>query len=67
MIDWLRRAQELGMEAKWPSPDPIVQDPANFSVVQEQPYIYRLTYLGIEAQLRGRDIQFAYEVSHQNK
>jgi 2-hydroxychromene-2-carboxylate isomerase len=64
MIDWVRRAQELGMEAKWPSPDPIVQDLANFTIAEDQPLIYRLTYLGIEAELRGRGIQFAYEVSH---
>ena len=64
LIDWVRRAQELGLAAKWPSPDPIVQDTKSYTIAEEQPYIYRLTYLGIEAQLRGRGVQFAYEVSH---
>jgi 2-hydroxychromene-2-carboxylate isomerase len=64
MIDWVRRAQELGMAAHWPSPDPIVQDLSTFTIAAEQPLIYRLTYLGIEAQQRGSGIQFAYEVSH---
>ena len=64
LIDWVRRAEELGMAAKWPSPDPIVQDLKSFTIAAEQPHIYRLTFLGIEAQQRGRGVQFAYEVSH---
>jgi 2-hydroxychromene-2-carboxylate isomerase len=63
MHDWLRRAEMLGMPHKYPSPDPIVQDLKTFAIAQEQPHIYRLTYLGVEAQRRGRGIQFAAEVS----
>ncbi|UCH49411.1 MAG: DsbA family protein [Betaproteobacteria bacterium] len=63
MLDWLRRAEMLGMPHKYPSPDPIVQDLKTFAIADEQPYIYRLTYLGVEAQRRGRGIQFAAEVS----
>ncbi len=63
MIDWLRRAEMLGMPHRWPSPDPIVQDLKTYAIAPEQPYIYRLTYLGVEAQRRGRGIQFASEVS----
>ena len=62
-LDWPRRAEMLGMPHVWPSPDPIVQDLTTFAIAKEQPYIYRLTYLGVEAELRGRGVAFAYEVS----
>ncbi len=63
MMDWLRRAEMLGMPHQWPSPDPIVQDLKTYAIAQDQPYIYRLVYLGVEAQRRGRGINFAAEVS----
>lgn len=63
MMDWLRRAEMLGMPHRWPSPDPIVQDLKTYAIASDQPYIYRLTYLGVEAQRRGRGIAFAAEVS----
>ena len=62
-MDWVRRAQMLGMPHKWPSPDPIVQDLQTYRIAAEQPYIYRLTYLGVEAQRRGHGLAFAREVS----
>ena len=43
--------------------DPIVQDMKTYVIASEQPYIYRLTYLGVEAQRRDRGIQFAAEVA----
>ncbi|MEL6324453.1 MAG: DsbA family protein [Pseudomonadota bacterium] len=64
MVDMFRRAQFLGMNFSFPSPDPIVQDMATFEVADDQPYIYRLTGLGIEAQRRGKGIDLAYHVSH---
>ena len=62
-VDYPRRAELLGLPCSWPSPDPIVQDMETFAVAEEQPYIYRLTYLGVEAQRRGRGLPFAAEVS----
>ena len=62
-MDWVRRAEMLGMPHQWPSPDPIVQNLQTFQIAAEQPYIHRLTRLGIEAELRGRGIEFAREVS----
>ena len=62
-IDWLRRAEMLGMPNAWPSPDPIVQDFRTYEIAKDQPYIYRLTYLGVEAERRGRGLAFAHEVS----
>ncbi len=63
LIDWPRRAEMLGLPHAWPSPDPIVQDLETFRIAKEQPYIYRLSYLGVEAQRRNRGIFFAAEVS----
>lgn len=62
-IDWLRRAEMLGMPHAWPSPDPIVQDMQTFKIAAEQPYIHRLTWLGVEAENRGHGIEFARAVS----
>jgi 2-hydroxychromene-2-carboxylate isomerase len=64
MMDMVRRAAYLGMKFGRPSPDPIVQDMATFEVAAEQPYIYRLTGLGIEAARRGKGLEFAFHVSH---
>ena len=44
-LDWVRRAQMLGMAHRWPSPDPIVQDLRTYRIAAEQPYIHRLTRL----------------------
>ncbi|MCW8193822.1 2-hydroxychromene-2-carboxylate isomerase [Proteobacteria bacterium 005FR1] len=63
-MDWARRAEFLGMPNRWPRPDPIVQDLETLKVADDQPYIFRLSKLGVEAQRRGRGIEFAYEVSH---
>lgn len=52
--DAARRAEFLGMKYGFPSPDPIVQDMKTFEVAENQPYIFRLTGLGIEAARRGK-------------
>jgi 2-hydroxychromene-2-carboxylate isomerase len=61
--DWERRAEMLGLPHRWPSPDPVVQDLEQGIVPEEQPYIYRLSCLGVEAQRRGCGPQFVAEVS----
>jgi 2-hydroxychromene-2-carboxylate isomerase len=63
LMDWVRRADFLGMPNAWPSPDPIVQNIQTMEVASEQPYIYRLSSLGVEAQRQGRGIDFAAEVA----
>lgn len=63
MTDFPRRAEFLGMPFGLPSPDPIVQNMETFDVAEEQPYIYRLTGLGIEAARCGRGLELAYQVS----
>jgi 2-hydroxychromene-2-carboxylate isomerase len=61
--DTMRLAQFLAIDYGWPRPDPIVQDYATRQVAAEQPYIHRLTRLGVEAARRGRGLPFIAEVS----
>ena len=63
MIDFPRRCEMLGMACQWPSPDPIVQDLNSYKIAAEQPYIHWLCHLGVEANTRGRGVEFAYEIS----
>jgi 2-hydroxychromene-2-carboxylate isomerase len=64
VMDSFRRAEFLGLKINWPTPDPIVQDFETFEVADEQPHIYRITGLGVEAQRQGKGIDLAYHVSH---
>lgn len=63
LMDYPRRAEMLGLPQVWPNPDPVVQDLASFSIADDQPYIFRLTRLGVEAQRQGRGAAFAAAVS----
>lgn len=63
MRDTMRIAQFEGLDYGWPQPDPIVQDFSTREVAAEQPYIHRLTRLGVEAVERGRGLPFLDEVS----
>ncbi|MEO0437415.1 MAG: DsbA family protein [Pseudomonadota bacterium] len=64
VMDSIRRAEFLGLPFGWPNPDPIVQNFETLEVATEQPYIYRLSALGVEAQRQGKGIEFAAAVSH---
>ena len=61
--DTMRIAEYERIPYGWPRPDPIVQDFATREVAAEQPYIYRLTRLGVAAAERGRGLPFVAEVS----
>lgn len=61
--DTLRIAQMEGIPYGWPRPDPIVQDIARGVIAEEQPYIHRLTRLGVAAVERGRGLPFLHAVS----
>jgi 2-hydroxychromene-2-carboxylate isomerase len=63
MRDTARIAEHLAIPYGWPYPDPIVQDYATRKVAAEQPYIFRLSRLGVEAARRGRGLAFIAEVS----
>lgn len=63
LMDWERRAAFLGRPHVWPNPDPVVQNYETMAVSDEQPHIFRLSKLGVEAQRRGKGIAFAAAVS----
>lgn len=66
MIDVHRCAEFLGIPFKWPNPDPVRQyrgDDGRARTAEEQPYIHRLTRLGIVAAEQGKGIEFADEIS----
>ena len=60
--DCVRIAQMSGVPFAWPSPDPIVQDLQSYRIAAEQPYIHRLTRLGVAAERRGCGLAFIHEV-----
>ena len=62
--DTARIAQMLGLPYVWPRPDPVVHDYARRVVPTEQPYIHRLTRLGVAAVEAGRGLAFIDAVSH---
>lgn len=66
MVDVHRYAEFLDIPFKWPDPDPVIQyrgEDGRARTADEQPYIYRLTRLGIVAEEMARGIEFADEVS----
>jgi 2-hydroxychromene-2-carboxylate isomerase len=65
MLDVHRVAEFLELPFRWPKPDPIVQsfDGGRPKTAPEQPYIHRLTRVGVAAEERGRGIEFAAEVA----
>lgn len=64
VMDSVRRGEMLGRPIVFPAdPDPIVQDFRTMEVVKEQPYIYRLSKLGVEANRRGRGVELADRVA----
>lgn len=62
MTDVFREAAFRQMPFRWPRPDP-VQRGADGSYRIEQPYIHRLTHLGVAAAERGLGLPFLTEVS----
>jgi len=62
-LDPKRVAEYLGIPFASPDPDPVVIDPETRRPAREQPYIRRLSHLGIEAVRRGGGLVFIDEVS----
>lgn len=62
MKDVFREAAFLGLPFRWPRPDPVRMENGSYRV--EQPYIHRLTHLGVAAAERGRGLEFLREASH---
>ncbi len=63
MRDIGRSAEFVGLPFRWASPDPVVMEVATRTYPSEQPYIYRLSHLGVAATERGRGLAFLDEVS----
>ena len=65
MTDVFRVAEFLELPFVWPEPDPVVQiwEDGRARTAPEQPYIHRLSRLGVLAEERGRGLAFANEVS----
>lgn len=61
--DTARIAEMEGIPYAWPSPDPIVMDIASGEVPADQPYIHRLTRLGVQAAKEGDGLAFLDEIS----
>ena len=63
-MDSIRRGEMLGRPIVFPTdPDPIVQDFRTMEVAKDQPYIHRLSKLGVEANRRGRGMELADRVA----
>ena len=58
-----RNAEFHNITFAWPHPDPIVMEFDPVHIPDEQPYIHRLTRLGVEAGRRGRSLEFTLEVT----
>jgi 2-hydroxychromene-2-carboxylate isomerase len=63
LLDSRRLAEFLGIAYRRPIPDPVVQDLETNRIAPEQPYIFRLTRLGMAAVLAGRGLDFVDHVS----
>lgn len=66
MVDVHRVAEFLEIPFVWPSPDPVNQyrgEDGRARTAEDQPYIYRLTRLGVVAAEAGKGIEFADAVS----
>ncbi len=63
LLDSAREAAFHGLPFRRPVPDPIVQDQQTLAITAHQPYIHRLSRLGIAAMERGRGLAFCDEVS----
>jgi len=61
----VRVAQYHGIDYGWPRPDPVVQVPKDgrLTTAPEQPYVHRLTRLGVLAVEMGRALPFIDQIS----
>jgi len=56
--DTFRISQMHNIPYRWPRPDPIIMDLAAGEVAAEQPYIYRVSRLGVAAERAGKGFTF---------
>jgi 2-hydroxychromene-2-carboxylate isomerase len=63
LLDSRRLAAFLAIPYRRPIPDPVIQDLETNRIAPEQPYIFRLTRLGMAAVLARRGLEFVDHVS----
>jgi len=62
--DTFRISQMNNIPYRWPRPDPIVMDHGTKEVAADQPYIHRVSRLGVAAEQQGRGFEFARAAAH---
>lgn len=62
--DTFRIAQMNNLPYRWPRPDPIVMDHAAGEVAADQPYIWRVSRLGVAAERAGKGLAFVRRAAH---
>jgi 2-hydroxychromene-2-carboxylate isomerase len=62
--DTFRISQMHDIPYRWPRPDPIVMDISRGEVAAEQPYIYRVSRLGVAAERAGKGFAFVRKAAH---
>lgn len=62
--DTFRIAQMHAIPYRWPRPDPIVMDIGSGEVAAEQPYIHRVSRLGVLAERAGAGFAFVRRAAH---
>ncbi len=60
--DIRRSAEFAGIPFAWAKPDPVYMDPATRTYPKDQPYIHRLTRLGMAATERDKGLAFIAEI-----
>lgn len=63
MTDIARIGEMNGIPISWPRPDPVKMNRETREIPREQPYIHRLTHLGVAAAETGDGLAFIDEVS----
>lgn len=62
--DTMRISQMHNIPYRWPRPDPIVMDIASGDVAKEQPYIHRVSRMGVAAERAGHGFAFVRNAAH---
>ena len=62
-MDAERVAEFLGADFSFPNPDPVAFEAGTMRAANEQPYIHRLSRLGVAAAEQGQGFAFADEIS----
>lgn len=62
--DTFRISQMHNIPYRWPRPDPIIMDIASGEVAAEQPYIHKVSRMGVAAEREGKGFAFVRRAAH---